>query len=202
MDFVLTVSGEASITQQMETTVDGIARTSFAVFSPGTLEIQAESEPAKSTSLKFDVPSPNGEITPSEETTQVTTTPTNLPTKVSNLIPTKAPSPPGTSNHPRLSDWLMATFISITIAWSSYRLAALIGHAKWGIRAGFLALISGLLAYSYLAYKLPTSQSLLGDSISMSVFLITLFGTVIGLLVALSWRALLGRRLESEEPED
>ncbi len=51
MDFVLTVSGEASITQQMETTVDGIARTSFAVSSPGTLEIQAESEPAKSTSL-------------------------------------------------------------------------------------------------------------------------------------------------------
>jgi beta-N-acetylhexosaminidase len=202
VDFVMTVSGETSITQQMETTVDGIARTSFAVSSPGSLEIQAESEPAKSTSLNFDVPSPNGEVPPPEETTQVTTTPTNLPTKVSNRIPMKPPSPPGTSNHPRLSDWLMAILISIAIAWSSYRLAALIGHVKWGIRAGFLALISGLLAYSYLAYKLPTSQSLLGGSISMSVFLITLFGTVIGLLVALSWRAILGRRLESEKPED
>ena len=202
VDFILTVSGEASITQQMETTVDGIARTSFAVSSPGTLEIQAESEPARSTSLKFDVPSPNGEVTPAEQTTQATTTPTNFPTKVSNPIPLKPPSTPGTSNHPRLSDWLMAILISIAIAWSSYRLAALIGHAKWGIRAGFLALISGLLAYSFLAYQLPTSQSLLGGSISMSVFLITLLGTVIGLLVALSWRALSGRGLQSEDPED
>ena len=202
VDFVLTVSGEASITQQMETTVDGIARTSFAVSSPGTLEIQAESEPAKSTSLKFDVPLPNGEVTPAEQTTQATTPPTNFPTKVSNPIPSKPPSPPGTSNRPRLSDWLMATLISIAIAWSSYRLAALIGHVKWGIRAGFLALISGLLAYSCLAYQLPTSQSLLGSSISMSVFLITLFGTVIGLLVALSWRALSVRGPQSEEPED
>jgi len=202
VDFILTVSGEASITQQMETTVDGIARTSFAVSSPGTLEIQAESEPARSTSLKFDVPSPNGEVTPAEQTTQATTTPTNFPTKVSNPIPLKPPSTPGTSNRPRLSDWLMATLISIAIAWSSYRLAALIGHAKWGTRAGFLALISGLLAYSFLAYQLPTSQSLLGGSISMSVFLITLLGTVIGLLVALSWRALSGRGLQSKDPED
>jgi hypothetical protein len=202
VDFVLTVSGEASITQQMETTVDGIARTSFAVSSPGNLEIQAKSEPAKSTSLKFDVPSLNGEVTPTELTTQATTPPTNFPTKVSNPIPSKPPSPPGTSNRPRLSDWLMATLISIAIAWSSYRLAALIGHIKWGIRAGFLALISGLLAYSCLAYQLPTSQSMLGSSISMSVFLITLFGTVIGLLVALSWRALSVRGPQSEEPED
>jgi len=96
----------------------------------------------------------------------------------------------------------MATLISIAVAWSSYRLAALIGHVKWGIRAGFLAIISGLLAYSYLAYQLPTSQSTLGGSISMSVFLITLFGTVIGLVVALSWRALSARGLQSEEPED
>ncbi|MFC2042570.1 glycoside hydrolase family 3 N-terminal domain-containing protein [Chloroflexota bacterium] len=202
VDFILTVSGEASITQQMETTVDGIARTSFAVSSPGTLEIQAESEPAKSMSLKFDVPSPNGEAALAEQTTPATSPPTNFPTKVSNPIPIKPPSLPGTSNHPRLSDWLMAILISIAIAWSSYRLAALIGHVKWGIRAGFLALISGLLAYSFLAYQLPTSQSLLGGSISMSVFFITLLGTVIGLLVALSWRALSIRRIQSEDPED
>lgn len=202
VNFILTVSGEASITQQMGTTIDGISRTSFTVSSPGTLEIQAESESAKSSSLKFDVPSPNDEVTPAEQTTSATTTPTNISTKVSNPIPTKPLSPPGIPNRPRLSDWLMATLISIAIAWSSYRLAALIDQVKWGIRVGLLVLICGLLAYSYLAYQLPTSQSLLGGSISMSVFLITLFGTLVGVLVTLSWRALAGRSPRSEEPED
>jgi len=47
-----------------------------------------------------------------------------------------------------------------------------------------------LLAYSYLALKLPGSEGMLNESVSRSVFLSTLAGTILGLLVAFFWQRL------------
>jgi hypothetical protein len=88
--------------------------------------------------------------------------------------------------------------VTATIAWSTYRLAALIGQVRWGIRAGLLALIGGLSFYSYLALQLPGSEKVLHGSIARGVFLATLIGAGIGLLLALLWRSVGSRKPEEE----
>jgi hypothetical protein len=84
----------------------------------------------------------------------------------------------------------MAVFMAVGIAWASYRLLALIGQVRWGVRGGFLALIGGLLAYSYLALEMPGSDIFLRTSVSRGVFLVTLLGASLGLFVAWSWRTI------------
>jgi beta-N-acetylhexosaminidase len=177
-------------TQVVETTVDGIARTTYNVVNYGPLEIRAESEPAKqSTQLRFDVPIQNGEVIPETPTIQPTSTPEP------SLTPTETPAPvetipvPSTSR-PDLGDWFIALLIASGIAWSFYRLAALVGQVRWGVRGGFLAFIGGLATYSYMAMKLPGSEILLIGSISRGVFFSTLIGAILGLLLAWGWRQL------------
>ena len=198
VEFIFSVGGEQNSTSQLETTVNGVAHTSYQVTSSGALVVRAISEPAtKSTTLKFDIPSPDGvTITPSP-TEQPTRTQTPSPTVT--LTPPPSPLPPvKPSNLPHLADWLIALMVTATIAWSTYRLAALIGQVRWGIRAGLLALIGGLSFYSYLALQLPGSEKVLHGSIARGVFLATLIGAGIGLLLALLWRSVGSRKPEEE----
>jgi len=152
----------------------------------------AESENAKSEILKFDIPAPNGEIiteVPTEEATPPI--PTNVPTVTPTIdvLPTTS-QPPQPTQSPGLADWVIAIMISSALAWSSYRLAALIGHVRWGVRIGFLTLIGGLLAYCYLILEMPGSQLLTINSVSWGVVLASVTGAILGLLVAFLWRAL------------
>ena len=79
------------------------------------------------------------------------------------------------------------------IAWVAYKLISLTGQPRWGMRAGFLALIGGLFAYSYLVLQLPGSNTVLHRSISQGVFLATLVGIGVGLLLVWFWHALASR---------
>ena len=176
----------------VETTIGGIARTTFTVANYGPLEIRVESEPAKqSTQVKFDVPVPNGELIPETPTVQPTPTiePSPTPTETPAAV---APPLPPSSTRPDLGDWFIALLIAGGIAWSFYQLAALVGQVRWGVRGGFLAFIGGLATYSYLAMKLPGSEILLIGSISRGVFFSTLIGTALGLLLAWGWRQIDG----------
>ena len=190
VEFVLGTSGEAVAPRQMETTVDGIAKTTFQVTNPGTLEIRAESEPAKqSEPLRFDIQSDNlnGTQPPASPTPTETPTPTLTPTltpEVGTVMPVEPP------HRPQLSDWIMALLVSAAFSWSAYRLAALIGQIRWGVRGGFLAMIGGLAAYSYLALSLPGSEKILEASVSRGVFIITLSGACLGLVLSWAWRLL------------
>ncbi|MFC1878632.1 glycoside hydrolase family 3 N-terminal domain-containing protein [Chloroflexota bacterium] len=192
--FTFNTTGELSISSIQEaTTQQGIARTTYAVSSPGTLEIIADSEAARSNSLKFDIPAPSGEITtatPTEPPPTVMPTPTPVE---ATPQPTEIPVPTvegPTSPNPELSDWIMAVLIASIMAWSSYRLAALVGHVRWGVRAGFLALIGGLLGFCYLALEMPGSEILLQNSIPLGVVIASVGGVLLGLLITLLWRAL------------
>ena len=186
VSFIFSQGGVES--QVVETTKSGIARTTYTVANYGPLEIRVESEPAKqSTQLKFDVPVPNGEVIP------VTPTIDPSPTPEPSLTPTETPivveaTPVPTTTRPDLGDWFIALLVAAGIAWSFYRLAALIGQVRWGVRGGFLAFIGGLTTYSYLAMKLPGSEILLIGSISRGVFFSTLIGATIGLFLAWGWR--------------
>ena len=193
--FTFTTSGENNITgTQDSVTKNGIARTTFSISHPGTLEIIAESEATRSNILKFDIPSPSGEIatiTPTEAPPTATPTETPFePTPPATETPQATPPEPVVKSNPELGDWAIAVLIASLTAWSIYRLAALIGHVRWGVRAGFLALIGGLVGFCYLALELPGSQVLLRDSISLGVVIITFFGALLGLIGALLWRAI------------
>jgi beta-N-acetylhexosaminidase len=189
VEFIFSIGSDQNSTSQVETTVNGVAHTSYQVTSPGALVVRARSEPAtQSTTLKFDIPSQDGVTVTPSPTAQPTHTPTPSPTVT--LTPSPIPvTPEKPTNLPRLADWLIALMVTATIAWSTYRLGSLIGQVRWGIRGGFLALIGGLSFYSYLILQLPGSERVLRGSIARGVFLATLVGAGIGLLIALLWRA-------------
>lgn len=197
VEFVLTIAGEPSASRQSEFTKSGIARTSFTISTPGTIEIIAISEAATSETLRIEVPSPNEEpaLQNLTETPLVSQSP-----PVTQVFIIQPREPTENTSHPRtfgVNDWIMAAFISIAIAWSSYRLGALMGQERWGMRAGFLAFIGGLLAYTLLVFVMPLNIAANKVSVPRSVFLITVSGAIIGLMVSLAWKALIYRKPKS-----
>jgi hypothetical protein len=59
---------------------------------------------------------------------------------------------------------------------------------RWGIRAGFLSLIGGLMAYAYIALGLPGSEPLIQGAGTAGVAAIALAGAILGSLAAFLWR--------------
>ncbi len=192
--FVVSYGSDASSSRQVAYTRGGIARTTYLVANPGTLELRAESEAARSNVLRLDIPFPNGEgpddatasPSPTPEPTLPPTPPPPTPTQVVIVV---TPTPPAAPPRPGLNDWLIAVVTSGLLAFGVFRISARAGQVRWGVRAGFLSLIGGLLAYSYLALKLPGSQALLAESITLNIFLFSLLGGILGLGGAMGWRA-------------
>lgn len=187
--FIMSTGPEVNVVRQESTTVDGIARTQFLITNGGSVEIHAESERTRSNNLTFDVPLPPGQVIPETPTS----TPTSTPEPTASPVP-PTPTPVSVAEPPKpglgLGEWILAVLLSGVIALAAYRFAALLGQIRWGIRAGFLALIGGLVAYSYLALKLPGDQPFLKGSLVFSAIFFALIGSVLGILAALGWRYL------------
>jgi beta-N-acetylhexosaminidase len=193
VDFLFTYGSEANSTRQSAYTQGGVARLTFSVTSSGTLEILAVSENARSVPMKFDVPSPSGEIITPSPTPQPTETPTAIP-PTPTPEPVIVPPPVNPTPYLGFGDWIIAVLFTFGIAFAIYRLAALLGFVRWGVRVSFFALIGGLLAYIYLAIRLPGSETLLNFSLSGSVLIVTLIGSIVGLGIALIWRTIVENR--------
>jgi beta-N-acetylhexosaminidase len=191
--FLFTYGSETNSTRQSAFTQKGIARITYSVTTPGTLEIIAESENARSASLKLDVPLPSGEVITPSPTLQPTETLTPMP-PTPTAEPVIATLPVDIKPLLGIGDWFIAVLFTFGIAFGLYRLAALLGFVRWGVRASFLALIGGLLAYTYLAIRLPGSKTLLNFSVSGSVIIVSLIGSSIGLGIALAWRSIVENR--------
>lgn len=206
VEFLLNVAGESNPLIQVENSIQGIARTNFTVNTPGVIEISAESEPAKSEVLRFDIP-PVLEV--EEETTpqpteqppeQPTATLTAAPTITATIQPEGQTTTPPPSKLPKIITWIIAVIISVTLAWGTYRLAILNGETRWGVRVGFLVLIGGVLAYIYLALQLPGSGELTSRFAYLGVVLVTILGAVIGFIFTLTWRFLYTLKLRRDIP--
>jgi beta-N-acetylhexosaminidase len=198
VDFILSMAGEVnSQVRQMEYTVGGVTRTTFQVTSTGSMNIRVESGPARQSqvlNLEIIAEFPAGSEPSATPTLEPTPLPTETPTPTVTPEPTETPTgaigevaPP---RQPRFSDWFIAILITATVAWSTYRLSAMLGNVRWGVRAGFLALIGGLAAYSYLALQMPGTENLLNGSVARGVILVTLTGTAIGLASTWLWRTI------------
>jgi beta-N-acetylhexosaminidase len=185
--FTFTTGVESTSVRQVEVTRKGIAQTTYAINNPGVLEIRAESEAAQSEVLRLDIP------TPGEE--NLTTTPTLEPTlTLTSVPPTEVPTAPPTptADEPDqplgVADWIMAVLTASIMAFVIYRLGALIGYVLWGVRAGFMVLIGGLIAYSIFVLQIQQSTQLLDTPSSLYIFLATIAGGIVGLLSVLAWR--------------
>lgn len=188
VSFFFASGGESSAIRQEAVTKTGVARTTFAITSSGTLAIWAESENARSEVIRFDVPPFEGELlTP---TPTVTPTPTPAPTQTSILIsPGTTPAPPSSAASPGFLGWLLAVFMAGAFGAAGYQITVLIGQVRWGMRLGLLGCIGGLLAYSYLMLDMPGSPIIREDSYLLPVAAFTAVGAMLGLVAGICWWA-------------
>ena len=186
VEFDFTLSGQNAPTRQVQSTKDGIAHTSYTVTNSGTLDVQAVSEPAKSDVLKLEIPGPGeGTLSPTETATPnfTPTATATAPLTISAIAPFVPPA------KPEIGDWVMALLLTSGISWLAFKFMSNTSGSRWGVRSGLLVLVGGLAAYCYLALQLPGSQSMLKDSVPQGVLLATIFGAIIGLIIAWFWRS-------------
>ncbi len=187
VQFILT-NADKSLTYQNEVTINGIARTTFLIRNPGTVEIRVESEPAKNSEiLRFDVhpitPTESSPSPPAPSAEPTTPEPTMIPTAILTETPT-----PLSGHQPDIGDWFLAFLASTGLGLIVYRLTFLPGTIHWKTRAALLAQIGGMLAYLYLLFSLPGSQFLSQSMGRWGVLLIAIIGGGIGWMAVFLWR--------------
>jgi beta-N-acetylhexosaminidase len=191
--FVVT-RGEGVIAQIIESeTSHGIARANIRVEASGLIQIRVESDLARSANpLVFDIPADaiptQTEPTPTNQPTE-TPTPTATNTPTPTLEPTPTPIPP--RDQTNFGDWTLAFVVTLVIGISTYWASSMFGQIRWGVRAGFLILIGGLAAYSYIALGMPGSKPLLQDLGTRGVLLVTMIGAAVGAAASWSWRGII-----------
>jgi beta-N-acetylhexosaminidase len=190
--FTMTTRDETGeILQPLESeTENGIARASFSIDRPGTVEIRAVSEPAlESVGLQFDASNEGAvvitvvpTITATIETPQPTTTPVVVDDN--QLI-----SPEG---YPRVGSWLLVMLAVIGGAALMFWAVSRIVSTRWGLRWALCVFLGGLLAYNYLALGLPGATDWIADSAgAFGVLMLTFGGELIGALGAWVWMQIL-----------
>lgn len=190
--FTMTTRDETGeILQPMESTTEGgIARASFAIDRPGTVEIRAVSEPAlESVVLQFDASNEGAvviTVVPTFTATVETPQPTTTPVVVDNgqLI-----SPEG---YPRIGAWLLVMLAVIGGAVLMFWAVSRIVSTRWGLRWALCVFLGGLLTYNYLALGLPGAADWIADSAgAFGVLVLTFGGELIGALGAWIWMQIL-----------
>jgi beta-N-acetylhexosaminidase len=182
--------GSAPVTYET-TTVDGVARAAIRIEAAGRLDIRAESENAKrSDVLGFEIPPLEGTQAPPTETPVPTATTTLEPTGTPTATPSPTPTPIPVKDHTSLGDWFLALVISAAIGAATYWITSLAGQVRWGVRTALLALLGGMLAYLYLALKLPGTQAIIESGSASGVVAITILGAVAGWGASYGWKNL------------
>jgi beta-N-acetylhexosaminidase len=190
--FNFTISGEPGITQQFETTTAaGVAYFNYRIEAAGGLEVNATSEPATQSETLYINIEPGGQssVFLTSPTPQETATPTESPT----VTPTETAAEELAENEPRdgyptLGEWALGV---IVIGLGSV-LAFLVGRLwwktdRWGLRSMLLALIGGLLSYSYLNLGIGGTRYWILQSGTTFVVEVILVGMLIGWIIALVW---------------
>ena len=176
--FMYSLSGENRVTQQVEVvTHDGIARTTFRIQDPGLLEIRITSDPAMNSEiLLLDITEGQSII-------------------VSAITPTINPEPeeeeklPSESNHERdfqvsslnpVVEWIlvigMLWGVGLWMMWIGNKYFTL----QWGIRAGLMAVVCGLVPYGWILLNLPGSTIFQISASTGKTLLVVLIGACIG----------------------
>ena len=171
-------------------TIGGIAKSSFQIEQPGTIEIRAEAGGAQSFILTTEVPEESTSPTPTSSVTP-TEVPTQEPTPtIEEPTPTPVADIQPEPNISGMLDWIMALGISFVMGWVALRAGAVLGQVRWGVRWGLSALIGGLLGYTYAILQLPGTAWIFETPYHWGLFLITLLGSLLGWGIGVITRAI------------
>ncbi len=168
------------------TTVDGIARATFVIDKPGSVEISVASEPALvSEVLQFEA-SNEGGVVVTVMVPVVTSTPEPvLPTPTVVVVANDLISLEG---YPRLGMWLLTLLALFGSAGLAFWAVSKIISVRWGLRWALCIFFGGLLGYNYLALDFPGAANwIAADAGAIGVLVLTFGGEVLGGLAAWVW---------------
>jgi beta-N-acetylhexosaminidase len=154
VQFQIAMNGAGGYVQQINSvTTQGVARASFNIDRAGLLEISASSPPAiRSVVVQLTVtsqgstviivtPTPVPEFTPTP--TVITATPVVVPTSTLQ------------QGYPGFDGWLTVVVSLSGFGLLAYWLGERLARVRWGVRWAICVVLGGLLAYTYLAIRLP-----------------------------------------------
>jgi beta-N-acetylhexosaminidase len=175
------------ILRQVEaTTLDGVARTTFVIDKPGSVEIRVTSEPALvSDVLQFEA-SDEGAVAVTVVEPVVTTTPEPIvPTPTIVVVENDLISLEG---YPRVGMWLLMLLALFGSAGLTFWAASKIISTRWGLRWALCIFFGGLLGYNYLALDFPgAAKWIAADAGAIGVLILTFGGEVLGGVAAWIW---------------
>jgi beta-N-acetylhexosaminidase len=186
--FNISLSGEGGVAQQIDTiTTQGLARASFSIGRPGLVEIRAESDPAlTSVVMQLDVSGEGFGVT------VVAPTPmnSNTPTPEAIVTPEVNTSSPLAQGHPGLGIWFGTMLILGGLGTLAYWFGKRYISTRWAVRWALCIVAGGLVAYTYLAVRLPGATFFLQRSGWLGMMGVVLLGTAVGFGSAYTWRRL------------
>lgn len=187
--FNIVLSGEGGVVKQLyASTIQGVAGASFSIDRTGLLEISAESDPAFTSvvyqlnvfnegfSVTVVAPTPN--ITPTP-TTQFVATPGTTP-----LPPTPVKGSPG------FGGWFSMLVILGGLGAFTYWFGNGYVPQRWALRWALCIVVGGLLAYSYLAVRLPGATQYVQKSGWLGIMGVVILGALVGFGTGYIWQAL------------
>lgn len=187
VQFKVAMNGTGGYVQQIDSvTNQGVARASFNIDRPGLLEISATSDPAiRSVVLQLDVTNEGSSVT------IITPTPipefTSTPTVITATPVVVVVSSPLQQGYSGFTGWLAAVFSLFGFGLLAYWLGERLAAVRWGVRWAICVVLGGLLAYTYLATRLPGSAMYLQKGGWSGMLGVVLLGAAAGLGVAYTW---------------
>lgn len=186
--FNISLSGEGGVVQQINAvTLQGLARASFSIDRPGLIEIRAESDPALTSEvMQLDASGEGLSVTIVAPTPNISLTPT--PEAI--VTPDVEPSSPLAQGYPGLGGWFGMMLILGGLGILAYWLGKRYIATRWGVRWALCIVAGGLLAYTYLAVRLPGAAVYLQRRGWLGMMGVVLLGAAVGFGSAYAWRRL------------
>ncbi len=192
VQFKIAVNGAGGVVQQIDsTTTQGVAKASFSIDRPGLLEISATSDPAiSSVVLQLTITSEGSSVTVVTPTPipEFTPTPTAV---VITPTPTATPSSPLDQGHPGFTGWFATVLLLGLYGFLAYWLGNKLSGTGWGMRWAICVVLGGLLAYTYLATRLPGAVEYLQKSGWSGMMGVVLLGGSAGFGSTYAWYRLI-----------
>jgi beta-N-acetylhexosaminidase len=167
-------------------TVDGVARATFVIDKPGSVEIRVVSGPAQvSAVLRFETSNEGGVavtvVAPTVPTTPTLISPTpTIAAAENNLV--------SLEGYPRLGMWLLMLLALFGSAGLAFWAVSKIISPRWGLRWALCIFFGGLLGYNYLALGFPGAANWIAmDAGAIGVLILTFGGEVLGGISAWIW---------------
>lgn len=185
VQFTIAVPGSGGIVQQISAaTVQGVAGVPFSIDRSGLLEIRAISYPAvTSVVLQLNVSNEGFSVTVVAPTEEVE--PTASPTLIAT--PEIGESPSQGSGVLGFGSWLLMVLFLGGCGYLAYWLGNRLTSTTWGVRWAICIVLGGLLAYTYLALRLPGAITYLQTTGWLGIMGLVLAGVVVGGSGAYVW---------------